>query len=188
MNTTTTPRPEGQPAQWMKDFLDELGCEPDLIRTSSPTWGARAMTVLLKHAPTPQAAAAGEAEQFEAWFNTSGLTDAHTASAAWKAACKHSLAGQPGKEWPMTKDGRPIKLGMTFFTPNPDTSFFGEDYFVEDKVQSITLGVSFNYKGEFTVCGEDIECGNMECYALKENVPNPPDSARAPVPTDKGEA
>jgi hypothetical protein len=72
---------------------------------------------------------------------------------------------------PLTADGVPILLGDTVWVENEDTAYFGPDAILELKVECLSVGTSFDeYKGTVTVCGPDLECGNLDCYANKETL------------------
>ncbi|MFT3992507.1 MAG: hypothetical protein QM680_13990 [Luteolibacter sp.] len=72
---------------------------------------------------------------------------------------------------PQTADGKPIFLGDIVFVENEDMAYFGPEAILELKVESLSVGTSFaEYKGTVTVCGEDLECGNLDCYADKETL------------------
>jgi hypothetical protein len=71
-----------------------------------------------------------------------------------------------------TKDGKPIVHGDTiYWVVSEDEDYWGEPRgtplsFV---VQYVSVGTTFpEYEGTHTVCCDDIECGNMECYASLE--------------------
>ncbi len=71
---------------------------------------------------------------------------------------------------PLSADGAPILLGDTVFVENEDTAYFGDEPILELKVVCLSAGVAFDYKGTVTVGGDDLECGNMDCYANKETL------------------
>jgi hypothetical protein len=72
---------------------------------------------------------------------------------------------------PLSADGAPILLGDTVFVENEDTSYFGDEPILELKVMCLSAGVAFDqYKGTVTVGGDDLECGNLDCYANKETL------------------
>lgn len=74
---------------------------------------------------------------------------------------------------PHTADGKPILLGDTIYTVNRDPSYWGDDPILEGNVETVYLGLSFpDYKGQFTVCTDEWESGNLDCWADKANVPD----------------
>lgn len=77
---------------------------------------------------------------------------------------------------PKTKDGFPILIGDSVFIANDDKFYFGDDDILVFKVDSIMLkptkgAMAQWYSGKFVIGGEDHETGNLDCYALKENMP-----------------
>jgi hypothetical protein len=69
---------------------------------------------------------------------------------------------------PRTADGVPIVPGMTLYLECPDPAWWRLEpgSIVSVVADSITVGKGFDeYKGTHTICGEDVECGNLDCYS-----------------------
>lgn len=67
---------------------------------------------------------------------------------------------------PHTADGTPIIPGDTVYILDPDASWPES---VAQVVQSIHLGLGFDeYKGTHTICGDELEAGNLECWSSLE--------------------
>lgn len=72
---------------------------------------------------------------------------------------------------PKTADGVPISPGMTVYMECPDPKYWRVEAgtIIETTADSITVGRGFKeYSGEFTICGEDLECGNLDFYSTRE--------------------